>query len=69
MDIVTLLGTIIGFGLVLTAIMLGGNLSLFVDIPSLMITVGGTLASTSVTFPLGDVVDSFGGALALFVKK
>ena len=69
MDIVTLLGTIIGFGLVLTAIMLGGNLSLFVDIPSLMITVGGTLASTSVTFPLGDVVESFGGALSLFVKK
>ncbi len=69
MDIVTLLGTVIGFSLVVLAIKLGGDLSLFFDIPSIMITVGGTLASTSVTFPLADVIESFGGALALFVKK
>ncbi len=69
MDIVTLLGTLIGFGLVLGAILLGGNVGMFVDVPSMMIVFGGSFAAICVTFPLGDVIGSFGGAMSLFMKK
>lgn len=54
MDIATLIGLVAGFTLVLVAI--GNNLAIFVDIPSLLIVVGGTLAITMVSFPLADVV-------------
>ncbi len=69
MDIATLLGSIVGFALVLGAIIFGGDLSLFVNTPGLMIVVGGTLSAICVTFPIGDVLQSFTGALAMFMKK
>lgn len=69
MDIATLLGSIIGFVLVIGAILLGGDISLFINVPGLMIVVGGTFAAICVTFPLQDVLDAHKGALALFMKK
>lgn len=69
MDIATLLGSILGFALVLGAIVVGGDMSLFVNVPGLMIVVGGTLSAICVTFPIGDVLQSFTGALAMFMKK
>ena len=69
MDIATLLGSILGFALVLGAILVGGDMSLFINVPGLMIVVGGTLSAICVTFPLGDVLQSFTGALAMFMKK
>ena len=56
MDIATLLGTVSAFGLVLIAIIMGGGLSLFINIPSLMIVVGGTLGATMINYPLKDVL-------------
>ena len=56
MDIATLLGTVSAFGLVLIAIMMGGGLSLFINIPSLMIVAGGTLGATMINYPLKDVL-------------
>jgi chemotaxis protein MotA len=69
MDIATLLGSIIGFVLVIGAIILGGQTSVFVNVPGLMIVVGGTFAAICVTFPLGDVIQSHMGALSMFMKK
>ncbi|NJB67190.1 chemotaxis protein MotA [Desulfobaculum xiamenense] len=69
MDIATLLGSIIGFALVIGAILLGGDMSLFINLPGLMIVVGGTFAAICVTFPLQDVLDAHMGALSLFMKK
>jgi len=56
MDISTLIGIVSGAGLILISIMMGGTLAIFVHVPSLMITVGGTVASTLINFPLGKVL-------------
>ena len=56
MDIATILGVVSAFGLVLTAIFMGGGLNIFINIPSLMIVVGGTLGTTMINYPLKDVI-------------
>lgn len=56
MDIATLIGIVSAFGLVIIAILMGGGLSLFINIPSLMIVVGGTLGATMINYPLKDVL-------------
>ncbi|MBW2367103.1 MAG: motility protein A [Deltaproteobacteria bacterium] len=58
MDIATLLGIVSAFGLVVTAISMGGGLILFVDVASMMIVVGGTLGTTMINYPLKDVLGS-----------
>ncbi|MBW2028844.1 MAG: motility protein A [Deltaproteobacteria bacterium] len=60
MDIATLLGIISAFGLVLLAISMGSGIQLFINIPSLMIVVGGTLGATMINYPLKDVFGVFG---------
>lgn len=56
MDIATLLGVISAFGLVLAAIFMGSGLELFINIPALMIVVGGTIGVTMINYPLKDVI-------------
>jgi chemotaxis protein MotA len=56
MDIATIAGIVSAFGLVLSAILMGGGLGLFISIPSLMIVVGGTLGATLINYPLKDVL-------------
>ena len=46
MDKATVFGLALGFTLVIGSIMLGSGLGAFIDIPSLLIVVGGTIAST-----------------------
>jgi len=55
MDIATILGVISAFGLVLIAIFMGGGIQLFINIPALMIVVGGTLGATMINYPLKEV--------------
>lgn len=59
MDIATLIGIISAFSLVLTAITLGGSLSLFINIPSMMIVVGGTMGASMINYPLPDILKVF----------
>lgn len=56
MDIATLIGIVAGFGLIIVSIVLGGSPGLFINIPSTLIVVGGTLAATLINYPLGDVL-------------
>ncbi len=46
MDIATVVGIVLGAGLVVGSILLGGSLMMFVNIPSILIVVGGTIAAT-----------------------
>ena len=55
MDIATIVGIISAFSLVISAIMFGGSLAMFVNIPSSMIFVGGTMGATMVNYPLPDI--------------
>ena len=53
MDITTVIGTALGFGLVLFAMASGeGGLTIFIHVGSLMIVGGGTIAVTLMNFPL-----------------
>jgi chemotaxis protein MotA len=54
MDIATVLGIVSAFGLVLSAIFMGGGLNIFVNVPSLLIVVGGTVGVTLIAYPLKD---------------
>ncbi len=70
MDIATLFGVISSFGLVLIAIFMGSGLGLFINVPSLMIVVGGTIGTTMINYPLKDVIGVIGVARnAIFTQK
>ncbi len=56
LDLATSVGLICGFALVVTAIMLGGNPKSFINVPSILIVVGGTLAITTVCYSLSEMV-------------
>jgi len=67
MDPGALIGMIIGAALILVSIVMGGGVSAvfgYINIPSMMIVVGGTLAATIVRYPIPTVI----GAIAI-VKK
>jgi len=68
-DIATLIGVVSGFACVLTAIFLGGGIGMFINVPSIMITVGGTIAATLMSFPLGNVLGVFATAKKCFFQK
>jgi len=56
MDLTTVIGTVLCVGLLLWALTSGGTpLSLFVDVPSLVMVAGGTVAVTMMAFRGGDL--------------
>ena len=59
MDIATLVGIVTAFSLVITAITLGGSITLFINVPAMMIVIGGTLGSTMINYPLPDILKVF----------
>lgn len=69
MDLSTILGIGAAFGLMLIAIMQGGPLSIFVNVPSLMIVFGGTAGNALVHYPFGDVFDAVNVAKKTFLHK
>ena len=56
MDIATVLGLIGGFALVAAAMFLGGSATAFIDLPSIMIVIGGTACVTMICFSVEDVL-------------
>ena len=59
MDIATIVGIVLGFGLILGSIVMGGSLGSFIDIPSLLIVLGGTMACTLIMERLERVLGAF----------
>ncbi|HOD54015.1 MAG TPA: MotA/TolQ/ExbB proton channel family protein [Candidatus Cloacimonadota bacterium] len=55
MDIGTILGVLAGLGLILTAIMMGSRLQVFIDYPSMMVVGGGTIAALFIAYPMKSV--------------
>ncbi len=56
MDIATLIGIFTAFALVVGAILMGSSLTLFINIPGMMIVIGGTLGATMINYPLPDIL-------------
>ena len=54
-DLATLIGLIGGFGLVISAIIFGGSPGSFVNIPSILIVIGGTLCVTMMCFSMSEM--------------
>lgn len=59
MDIATIIGIVAGFGLIGVSILIGGNPGIFVNPPSLIIVIGGTVAATLINYPLSEVLSVF----------
>ncbi len=59
MDIATLVGIVLALLSVVGSILMAAPLSAFIDIPSLAIVCGGTIASTLISFSLATVISVF----------
>ena len=53
MDLATILGMVVSFGLIMTALFLGGAPTSFIDVPAMLIVFGGTFGATLTHYPLG----------------
>jgi len=58
-DIATVIGLVAGSALIMLAILSGGGAGVFFNIPSVMIVIGGMIASTLIHFSLGTVLKIF----------
>lgn len=69
MDLATLIGLIGAFGIVLTSIMLGGSAGTFLNTPSLLVVLGGTILVTMMKFSLGQFLRAASIAVKAFLYK
>ncbi|MDJ0709944.1 MAG: flagellar motor protein PomA [Woeseiaceae bacterium] len=69
MDLATLIGLIGAFGIVMTSILLGGSAGTFVNTPSLLVVLGGTVLVTMMKFSLGKFLGAAGIAVKAFLYK
>lgn len=59
LDIATLIGLVVCMGLILGSILMGGSLGAFIDVPSILIVFGGTIACTLTMERLERVLGAF----------
>ncbi len=69
MDLSTVIGIGAAFGLMIMAILQGGPLTIFINVPALLIVGGGTIGNTLVHYPFSDVFDAFNVAKKTFRYK
>lgn len=56
MDVATFIGIIMGFALVIAAIVFGGGIGVFFNLPAAMIVIGGTIGITLIRHSLHEVI-------------
>ncbi|MEW6239169.1 MAG: motility protein A [Candidatus Omnitrophota bacterium] len=56
MDIGTILGLILSTLIIMYTILLGGSIGLFIDIPSIFLTIFGSFTITLINFPVADYI-------------
>ena len=59
MDIATLVGVLLAFGIIGSAIALGGPFIIFINVPGILVVVGGTFGATLMRVTLADFLGSF----------
>ncbi|MBC8210180.1 MAG: flagellar motor protein PomA [Gammaproteobacteria bacterium] len=69
MDIASLVGILAAFGIIGSAIMIGGPFIIFVNVPSILVVVGGTFGVTLMRITLADFLGSFKVGLKGFLYK
>ncbi len=70
MDIATLIGVILGSGLVLVSLALGSTGVMgFFNLPGVLVVIGGTVAATLIMYPLKTVLGTFKVAMNVLMVK
>lgn len=69
MDIATIVGLISGFIFIIWGIFISGDIGSFIDIPSILIVLGGTLASTLISYPIKSFLGTFRVVKNAFLQK
>src|SRR5688572_2016883 len=71
MDLSTGLGLLAGIGVIVTLILMGGDLRMFYDIHAVIIIFGGTIAATLIRFPLASIFHGLplGGKYAFTIRR
>jgi chemotaxis protein MotA len=69
MDIATIIGLFGGTILVILAVAIGGSALIFVNVPGILIVVGGTLATCFIKFSMKDVINSMAVVMKAFMVK
>lgn len=69
MDIATLFGIFVAGGLVISAILVGGPGSWFINTPSMMIVIGGTMGATLLNYPLSEILGVFKVAKNVLIQR
>ncbi|MCK5227440.1 MAG: MotA/TolQ/ExbB proton channel family protein [Desulfobulbaceae bacterium] len=69
MDIATIIGLVGGSVLLLTAIITGGSAGIFVNVPSILIVLGGSFATSFIRYGMSDVINSVKVAMNAFTTK
>ena len=67
MDIASLIGFAGAVGMILLAMITGGGIGPFIDVPSILIVFGGTFFAVMYTAPLGTFLSSFGAMSKAFL--
>lgn len=70
MDIASLIGVLMAFGLIVGAILMGGgSFASFFDVPSILVVVGGSVAAALICFPLKNIITAPLVAKKVFLNK
>src|SRR5690606_37508787 len=69
MDIATLIGIVLGFGLIIGSILLNGSINAFMDMPSTLIVIGGTIAVVLISERLDKVLAAIQVAKHAFIQR
>jgi chemotaxis protein MotA len=69
MDLASFVGILSGVGLIIGAIIIGGDVHNFINTPGIMIVLGGTTATTLLTFQFADVINAFRAAYFVFTEE
>jgi len=56
MDFATFIGIISAFGLIIGAIITGSGLSIFINVPSILIVLGGTIGATLINYTFSEII-------------
>ena len=59
MDLATIIGLLGALGVIGSAILVGGSAGIFVNVPAVLIVMGGTVMASLIKFPLGQFLGAF----------
>jgi chemotaxis protein MotA len=69
MDLATVIGLLGGTALIVSAIVMGGSALIFLNVPGMLIVIGGTFAASFIKFSMSDVINSFKVGIKAFIVQ